>query len=209
MKKTFFLAGLAIISGLLFQSCASNKDSFSVPKEDMVKQAREARESELPCFVQWNDGSFSFFNSLTLSTGVFKEPRLLADDELEISSKQIIAYQNEEHYAISQEHFKMGRKSIVAVETLPGFAIRVAKGKLNVYSAKFNKGQHSYDQYYVQDGDKGPILACTNEFMSELLQKDPTTFDFVYSQMSGTAKNKKLQQLASLQKTNQGLTRNK
>lgn len=203
------LAGLAVLSSLLIQSCASNKDAFSVPKEEQVKQAREARESELPCFVQWNDGSFSFFNSLVLSTGVFKEPRLLADDELEISGKQIIAYQNEDHYAISQDHFKMGRKSILAVETLPGFAIRVAKGKLNLYSAKFNKGQHSYDQYYVQDGDKGPILSCTNEFMSELLQKDPTAFDYVYQQMSGTARNKKLQQMAGLHKTSQGLTRNK
>lgn len=204
MKTKWPLLSIGIAAALALSSCATNQHAAIQRKQDIVS----SKDQDMPCFVQWKDGKKQHFQQLELVTGMFKTPYLLADDKLRIQQDQIIAYQNSEHYAVSQNTFANGRKSYIAVETLPGFAIRVAKGKFNLYAKKFNKGQHTGEEYYIQEGDKGPIYACTNEVMEELLLKDPESFDFVFSKVMYAQKAKK-QQSMYMQVSSGSLTKNK
>lgn len=203
MKSKLFLAASLLFAASLLQSCATHKSALALRKS----HEKAAKEGDKNCFVQWNDGSFDVFGKLELVTGPFTSPYLLADGQRKIEASQIKAYQNKEHYAISQQLIQKGRKTFVADGTLPGFAIRIAHGKFNLYAKKFHNGQHSVDEFFLQEGDKGHIFSCTNEVMTELLEKDPESFDFIYARMSTTSRSKKMQQLASLAKSNQSLTK--
>lgn len=120
--------------------------------------------------MQMNDGTIREFKALKLVTGVMLRPHLLADGKEKIYADQIKAYQNDGHYAVSQTTFCCGRMSAVASETLPGFAIRIVKGKLNVYRKKYLNGEHAIDEYFVQAGDEGKIMAYSPPVMEELLK---------------------------------------
>ncbi len=205
MKSKLIQSGTVLCAAIMLASCSIHKSSI-VSRE---KDAQQSRDTESSCFVQWKDGTFSIFESLKLVTGMFKTPMLLADGEIKIYPDQIRAYQNDKHYAISQSEFATVRKTYVSSETLPGFAVRIARGKFNLYAKKMHNGQHTADEYYLQEGDKGKIFACSNDIMNELMQKDPESFDMVYAKMSRTMNQKKMQSMASLARTNQSLTKNK
>jgi hypothetical protein len=151
---------------MFFASCSSSKASLSAYDSDI----RRSREDKLSCFVQMNDGTIREFKALKLVTGVMLRPHLLADGKEKIYADQIKAYQNDGHYAVSQTTFCCGRMSAVASETLPGFAIRIVKGKLNVYRKKYLNGEHAIDEYFVQAGDEGKIMAYSPPVMEELLK---------------------------------------
>lgn len=198
---------VALLTGsVLAMSACHTNHAITEQRQKAVVNSRETADNE--CFVQWKDGRVQSFKTLTLETGLFKAPCLLADGQRRIQPSEITAYQNKAHYAISQDQFQNGRKSYVAVETLPGFAVRVAKGRMNVYAKKFYNGQHAVDEYFIQDGDKGQVVACTNEVMEKLLVSDPESFDFVYAKIVNTTKSKK--QLSALNSMNtRSLTKNK
>jgi hypothetical protein len=146
-------------------------------------------------FVQLNDGTIKQYTSLKLVTGVFKSPHLLADGNITILASEIMAYQDKEHYAVSQKEFFNGKQSNVAVNALPGFAVRVAKGRLNVYSLKYYNGHNTTEKLFLQSGEAGKIVACGPEVLSELI-KDSNEAYSLYS--SKKQKNTDLKNLLAV-----------
>jgi hypothetical protein len=80
----------------------------------------------------------------------------------------------------------------VAVEALPGFAVRVAKGKLNVYSLKYYNGHNTTEKFYLQSGDDGQIVAYSPEVMKELLRDNSEAFNFFTNKNKAAVFPKKL-----------------
>ena len=172
--KTFYPSGKAIIClMLILNSCASSKNSVEQPKT-----AAESTKDQAACFVQMNDGSIKNYTSLKLVTGVFKTPHLVADDKIVITTADIKAYQSKDHYAIAQKGFTAGKPGSVAVEALPGFAVRVARGKINVYAVKFYNGHNTTEKFYLQSGDEGQIAAYTPELMKTLIRDNSEAFNY-------------------------------
>ncbi len=174
MKKYLYALPALLLSGILLSSCATNR----VQPVHQKAETAPSRETETGHFVKMKDGTIRHYQSIKLVTGVFKSPHLLADGKTRIEAKDIIAYQNDEHYAVSQNTFASGRKSYVAVETLPGFAIRIVKGKLNVYCKKFFNGRAAVDEYYLQSGDEGQIVAYHPDLMQQLISNNQEALSF-------------------------------
>ena len=171
MKK--ILTTLVLVSSIAISlnSCVTGKNIVTDRKT-----GSDSKEVNATCFVQMNDGTIRNYTTLKLVTGMFKAPHLLADEKTVIHASEIIAYQNADHYSISQKTFSSGRKSYVAVETLPGFAVRVIKGKLNVYVKKFYNGQHAVDEYFLQASNE-KIIPYTAESMAELVKENSNAFN--------------------------------
>ena len=158
---------------VLLNSCTVTKNSieqYNAPIEDPKK--------EILCFVQMKDGTVKNYSTLKLITGVFKTPHLLADGSTIVKAEEIKAYQNKEHYAVSQKEFTDAKQSYVAKDALPGFAVRIAAGKINVYSLKFYNGHNTTEKLFLQAGDDGQIAACTTELMSELVKDNSDAYAF-------------------------------
>ncbi len=194
MKNTLKLTTVCLVLLIYSSSCNSTKEATAQRKAD-IEQSKQAVNT---CFIQLNDGTIKHYKSLKLVTGIMKAPHLLADGKLQISSKEIMAYQNHDHYAISQKGFTSGRRTYVAKETLPGFAIRIAKGKINVYTKKYYNGVAAVDEYFVQMGDDGQVLAYTTETMNLMIKDDPEALDFFMAKKYNTPKSKKDPTPASL-----------
>jgi hypothetical protein len=162
------LTNLAVVSAIvvLFSSCAANKEMASVRQAEI----NQSKENVNVCFVKYNDGTVSYFKSLKLIKGAFKTPHLLTDNGTEIYPKEIISYQNQDHFAISQTMFVTGKKSYISKEALPGFAVRIAKGQLNVYCKKFFNGNAAVDEYFLQSGNDGKIYAYTPQLMKSIIR---------------------------------------
>lgn len=203
MKKQLpWLAAIGCVV-ILMQSCAVSAVS-SADKEAAVKPINETNAE---CFVEMKDGSIRHFRTLKLVTGVFSSPHLLADGKEKISSADIKAYQNAQHYAISQDMFKDNIRSKSAVETLPGFAVRIAKGKVNIYCKKYYNGTGTAEQLFIQEGD-GDIMAFTPEVMSSLLKDHPEASQFFQSNKKMTPASKRLQATVALMNKQPLLSRN-
>ena len=203
MKKQLQLLVAIGCSVTLMQSCAVSAVS-SADKDAAVKPTKETNAS---CFVEMKDGSIRHFKSLKLVTGVFSSPHLLADGKEKISSADIKAYQSAQHYAISQDMFKDNIRSKSAVETLPGFAVRIASGKLNIYCKKYFNGSGTAEQLFVQEGD-GAIMAFTPEVMGSLLKDHPEASDFFQANKKMTPVSKRLQATVALMNRQQMLSKN-
>lgn len=190
---------------ILISSCKASKETIAQRKAEII----QAKESTGTCFVQLIDGSIKNYTSLKLVTGVLKTPYLLADGKIHINGKDINAYQNEDHYAISQNNFSSGHKNYVATETLPGFAIRIAKGSINVYAKKYYNGVGSVDEYFIQKGDEGKIIAYTTENMNMLVKDDEQAMAFFANKSFTTSRSKKDPTQNSLSNSNRSGARNK
>ena len=187
MRNTPLLTTICLTILFSINSCKSSKESTAQRKADIM----QSKESTVTCFTQLKDGTIKCHTSLKLVTGFLKAPYLLANGNTKIAAKEIKAYQNNEHYAISQSGFTTGRRSYIATETLPGFALRIAKGTVNVYTKKYFNGTSAVDEYFVQKGDDGLILAYTAETMNLLVKDDPAALDFFLSKKYNTPKSKK------------------
>lgn len=166
MKNSLTNLSIIAVITVLFSSCASNKELSTV----RFAEINQSKENLNVCFVKYNDGTITYFKSLKLVKGAFKTPHLLADNKTEIYPKEIISYQNQDHYAISQNLFVNGKKSYLAKETLPGFAVRIAKGRLNVYCKKFFNGNAAVDEYFIQAGNEGKIYTFTPQLMKSFIR---------------------------------------
>jgi hypothetical protein len=168
MKKQ--IPGMVLLLAMLCtQNSFANNDGIT----DRVVDSKKAKETTTSCFIQKKDGSIQNFTSLQLVTGVFKTPHLLAEGKIKIDAKDVLAYQNNEHYAVSDANIEGERKAKVAIGALPGFAVRIAKGKLNVYSRKYFNGKNAVDELFIQDGNNGKIVAYTPELMASILKEHP------------------------------------
>jgi len=121
--KLPYLKGIICLL-IILNSCTTSKNSI-----DQSKPETENPKEETSCFVQMNDGTIKNFGTLQLVTGVFKTPHLLGDGKVTITAAEIKAYQNRDHFAISQKEIADAtRPSYVAVDALPGFAVRIPGG---------------------------------------------------------------------------------
>jgi len=181
MKTILFAFGFALVASSMV-ACTSGKVAMAKHKAEMMN----SKESASGCFVEFNDGRVQTYNSLTMRTGVFATPCLMANGNQKLRAKDIRSYQTLTHYAVSQTLFVSGRETAVATEALPGFAVRIAKGRINVYSKKYYNGRVAVDEYFIQKGDHGVIMAYTAETMNLLVKDDPEALDFFVSKQYKT-----------------------
>lgn len=185
MRKPLQLAAVILCSLIAFSSCTASRESVAQRKVEI----EQSKEPTTACFVQLTDGTIRNYATLQLKTGLLKTPYLLADGKTKIYAKDIKAYQNKNHYAISQATFVSGHRSYVAKETLPGFAVRIAKGRINVYAKKYYNGVTAVDEFFVQKGDEGQVLAYTTENMNEMVRDDDEALAFFVMKKYNTTKS--------------------
>lgn len=189
---------------IFLNSCAVGKNAVEVPNPHAAVQDDAAAQ----CFVQMNDGTIKQYASLKLVTGVLKTPHLLADNKVIINAKEIIAYQNNRHYAVSAKMVTSTKKTCVAVETLPGFAVKVISGKLNVYSRKYYNGANTACEYFIQSGQDGYIVAYSKDVLKSMLKDDVKALDYFNSKSKPSSKSKKFLMAVELYNNNQLMTKN-
>jgi len=196
MKKHYWLLACCAALAILSSSCANN----AVYKASRESAVASSKESSTQCFVQHNDGSINYYQTLELVTGPFKTPYLLADGKIKIKASEIVAYQSKRLYAVSQKSFFSKKKSKVATETLPGFAVRMAKGRLNVYCVKTFNGQNAVDKFFIQTND-GKILPYTSELFSEVVKDNPQAYEFFTSEDNNSKLAEKISATARIYNT--------
>ena len=157
-----------------------------------------AKTSEKSCFIELNDGTVKTYGSIIIKTGVAVKPHLLADGKERFEAHEVAAYQNKDHYAVWAGRFSIGgHNSRLALETLPGFAVRISSGKLNVYVKKYKKNNVVLDEYFLQSGD-GQILPYSPELMEALIRNNPEALDFFNNNQRYVRLTKKLKTTAKI-----------
>ncbi len=199
------LCNLLLLAIVCIQSSCATMSSGMF---DRGVDSKKGKESKADFFIQKKDGSVQNFKSLKLVTGVFKTPHLLADGKIKIESKDVAAYQNSDHFAISDEYIEGERKAKVAIGSLPGFAVRVAKGKLNVYSRKYYNGKNAADELFIQDGNNGKIVPYTPELMASILKDHPSALNALNSKNNQGNLTQKLQAVADIYNRDQLMSKN-
>ena len=204
MKKpnTLILMLLSIVP--ILYSCAVSQDTVITHQ----LETKISSQTEQSCFIILKDGSKHYFTSLQMVTGVLMAPHLLADKLQKIYPTEIIAYQSNDQYAVSQELFASGRKSYIAFDALPGFANRIARGHLNIYTKKLNVGARMIDEYYIQSGDDGPIYAYTKEMMNTFLKDHPDASNYFNDPSIKVPIAKKIMATAALLNANSMISKN-
>jgi hypothetical protein len=203
MKTIQFKVLISAFALLLLNSCAVNK-IHTVNKRSGTRSAKELNK----IFVRKNNGSFVYYQSLKVECAPFTTPHLLADGKIKIKASDILAYQTEDYFAISQSVFADGRKSFVTKNALPGFAIRVVKGSLNVYAKKYYNGLAAVDEYYIQSGENGRIFMYSPERMQTLISGHEEALSYFNDQSENTAVSTKLRKTAEIFNSNSSLSIN-
>ncbi len=204
MKTSIPLVALVCSTAFLLNSCAISNNAVVQHKPDV----ENAVEGKSTCYVELTDGTIKQYSSLKLVTGVLITPHLLADNKIIINSKDIKAYQNDKHYAVSPKTLVTAKISYVATQTLPGFAVRIAKGKLNIYSRKYYNGGNTVDEYFLQSGNDGQIIAYSPKIMNDLVKDNAKASDYYNSKIKISPKSKKLLATADIYNNSQMLSKN-
>ena len=204
MKKTLPMGALLLSSFVLLHSCKTSSVSLAQRKSD-IENSKET--SAAACFVQLKDGTVKNYNTLKLVTSTFADPYLLGDGKTKIKASEITAYQNKDHYAISQTQINSGRNSHVATEALPGFAVRTVKGKINVYCKKYYNGQFAVNEYYLQIGTHGDIMVYSKELMNNIVRDNPEAYSLFNSKQFKGNLQEKLHATAHLYNDGQMMTK--
>ena len=133
---------------------------------------------------------------------------MLGDNKEVIDGKDIIAYQNHKHYAVSSQILTSTKKSVVAAQTLPGFAVKVVSGKLNVYCRKYYNGTNTTDEYFLQHGDDGYIVSYTKDVLKSIIKEDNKALEYFNSKAKVTPKIKKVLAVVEIYNSGQMMTKN-
>lgn len=160
------------------------------------------------CFVQFADGTVKQFTKLKLVTKMFKTPHLLADDSVIIYGAELKAYQNEEGYAVSQNEFGNFKKTYVAKSVLPGFAVRVVKGYLNIFSIKYYNGQNVTEKLFIQQANATAITPYTPEMLETLLKENSDALAVLSAENKTLSGTKKILAAVELFNNSKLLTKN-
>jgi hypothetical protein len=195
MKKQFSALTALLLTVCLFSACVSEKNTLTSMKPAAENLPADNTEN---CFVEMKDGSIRKFSNLALVTGMFTSPHLLGDGKVKLFASQVKSYLSGDIYAVSQEALVGARKSCVAVETLPGFAIRLVKGRLNLYRKKYFNGQQTIDEFYLQLGDDAPIVAYNAKLMADLIHNNPEAAKYFIGRKAKKGLEKKLIATANL-----------
>ena len=193
-----------ISTTILISSCATSKNSAGQEQTTL----KNVNETSAGCFVQLNDGTIKQFTTLKLVTGVLTTPHLLGDGKVVINSKEIIAYQNEKQYAVSSKILTSKKSANVSVETLPGFAVKVLSGKLNVYCRKYYNGTNTSDEYFLQNGNDGYIVAYSKDILKNMLKDDLNASAFFNSKTKVSPRSKKILTAVEIYNKGQMMTKN-
>jgi hypothetical protein len=199
-----FTPAIAVLlsTSILLNSCAVNKNSINQP------QTETANETSAPCFVRLNDGSIRQFTTLRLVTGLLTTPHLLGDGKVILNPKDIIAYQNDRHYTVSAKILTSKKSPNVSVQTLPGFAVKIVSGKLNVYCRKYYNGANTSDEYFLQNGNDGYIIAYSKDALKTMLKEDAKALEFFNSNAKSSPKAKKILAAVEMYNSSQLMTKN-
>lgn len=181
-----WLLNLSVIV-LLAASCSAGKD-MAERKEIL----RNAKETNSGCFVIFKDGRTEFYKTLILKTSMVSLPYLLADGKIKITREEVEAYQTENYYAVSQLTYN-DEHSKVAIECLPGFAVRIAKGNLNVYDRRCLRSSVGRE-FYIQAGANKPIYEYSPDLMNAVIK-------YHYEAYNYFNKNKKTKLLTKIYTT--------
>ena len=193
-----------ISTTILLNSCAVSKNSIDRTQTETTT----VNETAAPCFVRLNDGTIRQFTTLRLVTGLLTTPHLLGDGKVVITAKEIIAYQNERHYAVSEKILTSKKKANVSVQTLPGFAVKILSGKLNVYCRKYYNGANTSDEYFLQNGNDGYIIAYSKDALKTMLKEDAKALEFFNSKAKVSPKAKKILAAVEMYNNSQLMTKN-
>jgi len=204
MKKTIILALLALPVILVFNSCSVTAKLGS----EQTEHAVGAVEPSSACFVQKTDGSIVGYQTLKLVNSIFNNAYLLADGKTRIYPKEILSYQTSEYFAITQKKLANGHKSFVSMDCLPGYARRIAKGQMNVYSKKYFNGTVAVDEYYIQWGEFGPIRAYKPAQLKELIKSNPEASRYFSTNMKQKPTGDLLLATASMVNNNNLVSKN-
>ena len=201
-----FIPAIAVLISIttLLNSCAVSKNSTD-QQQTTVKNENETSST---CFVQLNDGSIKQFTTLKLVTGVLTTPHLLGDGKEVINAKDIIAYQNDKQYAVSAKILTSKKSANVSVETLPGFAVKLLSGKLNVYCRKYYNGANTANEYFLQNGNDGYIVAYSKDVLKSMLKDDMNAMAFFNSKTKVSPQSKKLLAAVEIYNKGQMMTKN-
>lgn len=188
MKNSIPSLVILCASVVILNACYTSKDSVTAPKSD----SENLDKATSSCFVIMADGSTRNYTNLRLVTGVLVTPHLVADNNTAIYAKDVLAYQDGHRYAVSQKLLSTKKTSYVAAETLPGFAVRITKGKLNIYSRKYYNGNTTVTEYFLQSGDEGEIIAFSPDLMKEMIKDNNRAIDYYNSKVKNSTNSKKL-----------------
>ncbi len=119
-----------------------------------------------------------------------------------------MAYQNTRHYAVAAKILTSTKNGKVAVETLPGFAVKVLSGKVNVYSRKYYNGGNTAEEYFLQNGNDGYIVAYSKDVLKSMLKEDTKALEFFNSKTKVSPKSKKLLTAVQMYNNGQLITKN-
>jgi hypothetical protein len=194
MKTYKLLYAVPLGAVLFFSSCATSK----VSNFQQSLESKVSKEPSVRPFVKYADGRVEMFNTLEIRRGAFTSPHLVADGTRKLKSTDIVAYQTAEHFAIDQNQLSGGRKSYVSVDALPGFAIRVAKGKLNLYCKKFYNGNAAVNEYFIQQGNEGKIYVYSPEVFQIMIESNPEALSVFHNNDKSGGLDQKLMQIANI-----------
>jgi hypothetical protein len=192
--KSLLLLSAVLLTVILLASWSNKENLLNANTIEETKPQETAGK----IFVKYKNGTVVSFQSLKLVKGLFSSPHLLADGKVKINPSEILAYQNEQHYAISQTLLADGRKSAVSIETLPGFAIRLVNGRLNIYCKKYLNGNLPVDEYFVQLGFDGKIQKYSPELMKSIIKDDEQALGFFSEKLNVLENISLLQSTASM-----------
>lgn len=189
---------------IMLHSCTAGKNSIATQNATV----ETPNENAATCFIQLKDGTVKQFKTLKLVTGVLTTPHLLADGKEIIHGKEIMAYQNNRHYAVSAQILTSTKNAAVAAETLPGFAVKVVSGKLNVYCRQYYNGANTAEEYFLQHGNDGYIVAYTKAVLKSMIKEDNKALEYFNSKATGTPRSKKILAVAEIYNSGQLITKN-
>lgn len=174
-----YLIIISICVALLVSSCITSKNSLVVPELVTEKQTEDVAAKKSDCYVEMNDGTVKKYSKIKLVTGILTTPYLLVDGEIKILATQIKAYKDANYYAVSQREFYNTNKTHVAVNVLPGFAVRELKGDVNVYSLQYFNGSNIYKKFFLQKGHDGKIIPYTTQLLNDYAKNNIEVKNFL------------------------------
>lgn len=188
MKKANMYVAAICSTIISLTACTTGKNAISNQKADIGN----TDESSASAYVQFNDGTIKQYSNLKLVTGVFTTPHLLADNKETINPNDIMAYQDKGHYAVASKVLTSKKDSRVAVDALPGFAVKVVSGKLNVYTRKYFNGANAVEEYFLQNEADGYIIAYSKEVLKSMLKDDAKALEYFNGKVKISPKSKKI-----------------
>jgi hypothetical protein len=167
MKKTKTSFMIAFSISILLSSCSVN---HSLQSDDLM-HFKQSEQMDRDNYVKFKDGHVLQCQTLVLKKGFLTTPYLLADGWYKIKAKDVERYQMDGKLAVSGTNIKDDVNSQVAIDALPGFAVRLVSGSMNVYQRSIFNGRSVFTRYYIQRGENGPIVKYSPETLKKMVEE--------------------------------------